>query len=146
MEAYISGLEDLIERGHDPSEVASVASFFLSRIDLAVDKQLEKNADTDKTFVHRVTDKVAIASAKLAYSRYMTLFSTPRWQALAAQGARPQRLLWASTSTKKDSLPDTYYVDALVGPDTVNTMPTATLNAFRDHGKARSPSSGIGCR
>ena len=135
VEAYISGLEDLIERGDDPSEVASVASFFLSRIDLAVDKQLEKKAGTDRMLVYRVTDRVGIASAKLAYSRYMMLFATPRWRALAAQGARPQRLLWASTSTKKDSLPDTYYVDALVGPDTVNTLPTVTLNAFRDHGK-----------
>ena len=135
VEAYMSGLEDLIEGGGDASRLASVASFFLSRIDTAVDKHLEGLSDADEALVDKVTDKVAIASAKLGYAKYKVLFSTPRWRALAAKGAKPQRLLWASTSTKKKGLPDTYYVDALVGSDTVNTMPTATLNAFREHGK-----------
>ena len=135
VDAYMSGLEHLIEGGGDPSKIASVASFFLSRIDTAVDKYLEGLSGADEALVDKVTDKVAIASAKLGYARYKVLFSTPRWRALAAKGAKRQRLLWASTSTKKKGLPDTYYVDALVGPDTVNTMPTATLNAFREHGK-----------
>jgi transaldolase len=134
VDAYLSGLEDLVAKGGDPSKVSSVASFFLSRIDLAVDKTLGGKVGTAAA-TGMVVDKVAIASAKLAYARYGALFSTPRWHALAKKGARAQRLLWASTSTKKESLPDTYYVDALVGPDTVNTMPPKTMNAFREHGK-----------
>ncbi len=136
VEAYMSGLEDLVKSGGDASKVASVASFFLSRIDTAVEKQLETKPDADAALVTKVIDKVAIACAKLAYQKYLELYSTPRWQALAAKGAKPQRLLWASTSTKKKTLPDTYYVDGLVGDHTVNTMPPATLKAFREHGKA----------
>ena len=136
LEAYIAGLEELIERGGDPASVASVASFFLSWIDTAVDVRLHGvRGNPDPALVAAVTDRVAIASAKLACAKYKMLFSTPRWRALADKGARPQRLLWASTSPKRQSLPDTYYVDALVGPETVNAMPIATLNAFREHGK-----------
>ncbi len=136
VDAYMSGLEDLVKTGRDPSRIASVASFFLSRIDTAVEKKLEGKPDADKALVAQVTDKVAIACAKLAYAKYEELYASPRWKALAAKGAKPQRLLWASTGTKKKSLPPTYYVDALVGADTVNTMPPATLKAFREQGKA----------
>jgi transaldolase/glucose-6-phosphate isomerase len=129
-------LEKLIRAGGDPSRIASVASFFLSRIDVAVDNKLKENKNPPAGLVDKVTDKVAIASAKLAYQRYKELFNSPRWQALAAKGAKPQRLLWASTSTKKKSLPDTYYVDSIIARNSVNTLPAATLNAFRDHGKA----------
>ena len=136
VDAYMSGLEDLAKSGGDPSRIASVASFFLSRIDTAVEKQLEGHPDADQALVARVIDKVAIASAKLAYAKYEELYASARWTTLAAKGAKPQRLLWASTGTKKKSLPETYYVDALVGEDTVNTMPPATLKAFRENGRA----------
>jgi transaldolase/glucose-6-phosphate isomerase len=133
VEAYISGLEDLHRGGGDIAKVGSVASMFVSRIDTAVDKQLGELED--RALVDRLQGKAAIANAKLAYARYKALFATPRWQALAAAGARTQRLLWASTSTKNPAYPDTMYVEALVGRDTVDTIPPATMDAFRDHGK-----------
>jgi transaldolase / glucose-6-phosphate isomerase len=133
VEAYISGLENLTRAGGDVSKVASVASFFVSRIDTAVDKRLDKLSD--KGLADRLRGKVAIANAKLAYVRYRALFSGQRWQKLAAAGAKTQRLLWASTSTKNPNYKDTLYVEALVGRDTVNTIPPATMDAFRDHGK-----------
>ena len=136
VDAYMSGLEDRVKDGGDPSRIASVASFFLSRVDTAVEKKLEGRTDADEALVAKVVDKVAIASAKLAYAKYEELYASARWKALAAKGAKPQRLLWASTGTKKKGLSDTYYVDALVGEDTVNTMPPATLKAFRERGRA----------
>jgi transaldolase/glucose-6-phosphate isomerase len=134
-EAYIAGLEDLARAHGELSKVASVASFFVSRIDTAVDKRLD--ALDDARVASALRGKAAIASAKLAYVRYQALFSGPRWDALAASGARAQRLLWASTSTKSLDYKDTLYVEALIGRDTVDTLPPATMDAFRDHGEAR---------
>ena len=125
-EAYIKGLERLVEGGGDPTRVASVASFFVSRVDTEADKRLEHAPE--------LRGKLAIANAKLAYARYKELFAGPRWEALAAKGATPQRCLWASTSTKNPDYPDTMYVDELIGPATVNTMPVETIEAFQDHG------------
>jgi transaldolase/glucose-6-phosphate isomerase len=141
-EAYLSGLEKYVAGGGDPSHVASVASFFVSRIDSAVDKQLDEkiaraNDPTEKERLAGLKGKVAIANAKLAYQEYKHLFSGPRWDRLAAKGARPQRLLWASTGTKNKDYSDVLYVEELIGPNTVNTVPPATLDAFRDHGKPR---------
>ncbi len=136
VEAYIAGLEDLARAGGDVSRSASVASFFVSRIDAAVDKRLDRL--DDKPAADRLRGKVAIANAKMAYDRYKALFSGPRWQALASAGARTQRLLWASTSTKNPTYKDTMYVEALIGRDTVNTIPPATMDAFRDHGVVKS--------
>jgi transaldolase/glucose-6-phosphate isomerase len=133
VEAYLSGLEDLSRAGGDLSRVGSVASFFVSRVDTAVDKKLDALGDEDVAAPLR--GKAAIASAKLAYAHYQALFSGPRWAALAAAGARTQRLLWASTSTKSPAFKDTMYVEALIGRDTVDTLPPATLDAFRDHGE-----------
>jgi transaldolase / glucose-6-phosphate isomerase len=133
VEAYISGLENFARTGGDIAKVASVASFFVSRIDTAVDKRLDNLGD--KQVADRLRGKAAIANAKLAYVRYKALFSGARWQRLAGAGAKTQRLLWASTSTKNPSYKDTLYVEGLVGRDTVNTMPPATMDAFRDHGK-----------
>jgi transaldolase / glucose-6-phosphate isomerase len=130
VEAYLSGLEELIARGGDPAKVRSVASFFVSRIDVAVDKQIGERAPG-------LRGKVAIANAKLAYQRYKRLFSGPRWEKLAARGARVQRVLWASTGTKNPVYSDVLYVEELIGPQTINTMPPATMDAFRDHGHAR---------
>ncbi len=132
-EAYIAGLEELLHGGGDVSNVNSVASFFVSRIDTAVDKRLDGLAD--KGAADRLRGKAAIANAKIAYDRYKVLFSGRRWQTLAAAGANTQRLLWASTSAKNPSYRDTIYVEGLIGADTVNTMPPATMDAFRDHGK-----------
>ena len=132
VEAYISGLENLAQAGGDISKIGSVASFFVSRIDAAVDKRLDKL--DDKRLGDQFRGKVAIANAKIAYVRYKALFSDPRWQRLAAAGAKTQRLLWASTSTKNPAYKDTMYVEALVGRDTVDTIPPATMDAFRDHG------------
>lgn len=132
-EAYLSGLEDLRRAGGDISRIGSVASFFVSRIDTAVDKRLDRLAD--KGAAERMHGKAAIANAKLAYSRYKSLFAGERWHRLASAGAMTQRLLWASTSTKNPAYPDTMYVEALVGRDTVDTIPPATMTAFRDHGK-----------
>jgi transaldolase/glucose-6-phosphate isomerase len=134
-EAYISGLEDLKRAGGDISRTASVASIFVSRIDTAIDKRLD--ALGDEPLADRLRGKAGIANSKLAYARYKTLFSGPRWQQLAAAGARTQRLLWASTSTKNPAYKDTMYVEALIGPDTVDTIPPATMNAFRDHGEVK---------
>jgi transaldolase/glucose-6-phosphate isomerase len=134
-EAYIAGLEDLRKNGGDVSKIGSVASIFVSRIDSAVDKKLD--ALGDKTAADRLRGKAAIANAKIAYLRYQSLFSGARWQKLADAGANTQRLLWASTSTKNPSYKDTMYVEALIGPDTVDTLPPATMNAFRDHGLAK---------
>jgi transaldolase/glucose-6-phosphate isomerase len=142
VEAYMSGLEERAVRGGDPSPVASVASFFVSRIDTAVDKLLDEkitktNDPSEKARLGGLKGKTAIANAKLAYQTYKQLFAGERWKALQANGARPQRLLWASTGTKNKAYSDTLYVDELIGPDTVNTMPPATLDAFRSHGVLR---------
>jgi transaldolase / glucose-6-phosphate isomerase len=142
VEAYLKGLERYTAKGGDPSPVASVASFFVSRIDTVADKQLDDtiakaNDPTEKARLASLKGKVAIANAKLAYQDYKRLFAGPRWEALAAKGARPQRLLWASTGTKNKAYSDVLYVEELIGPNTVNTMPPATLDAFRDHGKPR---------
>ncbi|TEU14783.1 MAG: bifunctional transaldolase/phosoglucose isomerase, partial [Anaerolineales bacterium] len=132
-EAYISGLEKLAEDGGDLSRVASVASFFVSRVDTAVDRQLD-NLQYPISNTESLKGKIAIANTKLAYARFRETFSGERWERLAAQGARVQRPLWASTSTKNPLYPDTLYVDGLIGPDTVDTVPPATLDAFHDHG------------
>jgi transaldolase / glucose-6-phosphate isomerase len=141
-EAYLKGLEKLVAKGGDPSHVASVASFFVSRIDTAVDKQLDEkiaraNDPAEKERLAALKGKVAIANAKLAYQEYKRLFAGARWEKLAAKGARPQRLLWASTGTKNKEYSDVLYVEELIGANTVNTVPPATLDAFRDHGKIR---------
>jgi transaldolase len=128
-EAYIAGLEKLVAGGGDASVVPSVASFFVSRVDTEADKRLDAAGGHDD-----LKGKLAVANAKLAYEAYKEIFSGDRWEALAAQGARPQRCLWASTSTKNPAYPDTLYVDELIGPDTVNTMPPETIEAFQDHG------------
>jgi len=129
-EAYIRGLERLIESGGDPGEVASVASFFVSRVDTEGDKRLDALGGHDE-----LKGKLAIANAKLAYATYQEIFSGARWETLAAKGATPQRCLWASTSTKNPEYRDVIYVEELVGPDTVNTMPRATVEAVLDHGE-----------
>ena len=141
-EAYLDGLEKYVAGGGDPSHVASVASFFVSRIDSAVDKQLDEkiaraNDPSEKERLAALKGKVAIANAKLAYQDYKRLFSGARWEKLTAKGARPQRLLWASTGTKNKDYSDVLYVEELIGPNTVNTVPPATLDAFRDHGTPR---------
>jgi transaldolase/glucose-6-phosphate isomerase len=142
-EAYLAGLEKYVAKGGDPSHIGSVASFFVSRIDSAVDKQLDEkiakaNDPTEKERLAALKGKVAIANAKLAYVEYKRLFSGARWDKLAAKGAKPQRLLWASTGTKNKDYSDVLYVEELIGPNTVNTVPPATLDAFRDHGKLRN--------
>jgi transaldolase len=131
MEAYLAGLEDLVGSGGSPSSVASVASFFVSRVDGEVDQRLEA-LGTPEALALR--GKAAVAQAQVAYAHFQATFSGPRWTGLAAAGARVQRPLWASTSTKNPDYPDTLYVDQLIGPDTVNTMPEATMAAFEDHG------------
>jgi transaldolase/glucose-6-phosphate isomerase len=141
-QAYLAGLEKYVAKGGDPSHVASVASFFVSRIDSAVDKELDDkiakaNDPTEKERLSTLKGKVAIANAKLAYQEYKQLFSGARWDKLAAKGAKPQRLLWASTGTKNKDYSDVLYVEELIGPNTVNTVPPATLDAFRDHGTPR---------
>jgi transaldolase / glucose-6-phosphate isomerase len=142
VEAYFAGLEHFIAQGGDPSRIASVASFFVSRIDVAVDKligeRLERENSTEKkNLLSALRGKVAVANAKLAYQRYARLFAGSRWQKLKARGARVQRLLWASTSTKNPDYSDVLYVAELIGRDTVNTMPPKTMDAFRDHGRVR---------
>jgi transaldolase/glucose-6-phosphate isomerase len=142
-EAYIGGLEDLAKRGGDLKKMASVASFFISRIDTLVDSRIDdklKNT-TDaqqQTLLKSLKGKVAIANGKLTYQRYQTIFSGPRWEALASKGAQTQRVLWASTSTKNPEYRDVMYVEELIGPNTVDTMPPATVDAFRDHGRLRN--------
>lgn len=131
-ESYIRGLERLVAEGGDPSKVASVASFFVSRIDTEADRRLEE-VEHDE-----LKGRLAVANAKLAYRHYQYTFKGPRWEYLAGKGATPQRVLWASTSTKNPAYRDTLYVDELIGPDTVNTMPEETVLAFQDHGSPRS--------
>jgi len=128
-QAYIRGLQRLVESGGDPSKIASVASFFVSRVDTEADKRLDEVGGHDE-----LKGTLAIANAKLAYVTYEELFSGPEWQKLAEAGATPQRCLWASTSTKNPDYRDVIYVEELIGPDTVNTMPPATVEAFQDHG------------
>ena len=140
---YVSGLEKLSANGGDVRKIASVASFFISRIDTLVDSMLEAKlkeatAPMDRAAQQSVMGKVAIANAKIAYVKFQEIFASARFQALKSKGAKVQRLLWASTGTKNPKYPDTYYVDELIGPDTVNTLPAATYNAFRDHGKPRA--------
>lgn len=143
VEAYLAGLEQLQANGGDLSKVASVASFFISRIDVAVDEQIAARLDdasqaADREALEGLRGKIAIANAKLAYQRYKRLFAGERWARLRAQGARVQRLLWASTGTKNKDYSDVLYVEELIAPETVNTMPPATMDAFRDHGRLRS--------
>jgi len=143
VEAYMDGLESRAAAGGDLSHVASVASFFVSRIDTAVDRILDGKAETDQS-VALLKGKTAIACAKMAYALFGEVVSSDRWQRLAAQGARVQRPLWASTSTKNPAYPDTLYVDHLIGPHTVNTLPPETLAAFLDHGVvARTVDTGL---
>src|SRR5579871_3870502 len=140
--AYIAGLKKYVASGGDPSHVASVASFFISRIDSMVDAivKAKLKSETDpkqQGLLNSLLGKVAIANGKLTYQLYKRIFSGTEWDALAKKGAQTQRVLWASTSTKDPSYPDTLYVDELIGPDTVNTIPPATFDAYRDHGKPR---------
>ena len=142
-EAYIAGLEALAARGGDVTRVASVASFFISRIDSAVDAALNARIEAasdarERTALRGLLGKAAIANAKLAFRSYQEIFAGPRWKALADRGAHTQRLLWASTGTKNPAYRDVVYIEELIGPDTVNTVPPATLDAFRDHGRPRN--------
>jgi transaldolase len=130
-EAYIRGLERLVEAGGDPKPVASVASFFVSRVDTEADKRLEAIGGEGL----ELRGKLAVANAKLAYEAWKEIFSGERWEKLAARGATNQRCLWASTSTKNPEYRDVLYVEELIGPETVNTMPLETVDAFQDHGK-----------
>ncbi len=132
VEAYLRGLERLVESGGDPSQVASVASFFVSRVDTEADKRLEA-IGTEEALALR--GKLAIANARLAYEHYRQAFTGDRWEALAAKGASKQRCLWASTSTKNPEYRDVIYVEELIGPETVDTMPLETIEAFQDHGE-----------
>jgi transaldolase len=136
VEAYLKGLEKRAANGGALDRVSSVASFFVSRIDSAVDKKLEEIAKAGRPEAAELTGKTAIANAKLAYEKFQQLFSGPRWEKLAKLGAQVQRPLWASTGTKNPKYSDVLYIDTLIGPHTVNTMPPSTYDAFRDHGKA----------
>jgi len=143
VEAFMSGLEQRLLNGASPIGVAGVASFFISRIDSAVDAMLDKHlkkatGDGERDALRSVHGKVAIANARLAYQHYKAVFSTLRWEALHECGAQSQRLLWASTGTKNPTYSDTLYIEELIGPDTVNTAPPATLTAFREHGRIRA--------
>ena len=141
LEAYLQGLEERAGKGQDISGISSVASFFVSRIDGKIDAAIDKRVaadDPEAASLKAVRGKVAIANAKLAYQHYLAVSSTDRWQKLKAKGANPQRLLWASTGTKDKAYSDVLYVEELIGPDTVNTMPPATMDAFRDHGQVRA--------
>ncbi|MGC2255174.1 MAG: bifunctional transaldolase/phosoglucose isomerase, partial [Candidatus Acidiferrales bacterium] len=142
-QAYLTALETLAKNGGDVGKIGSVASFFVSRIDTSVDKTVSDRLKTatksdERAQLQGLLGKVAIANAKMAYARYQEIFNGPRWQALAAKGAYTQRLLWASTSTKNPNYRDVMYVEELIGQDTVNTIPPATFDAFRDHGKVRA--------
>src|SRR5262249_50480828 len=132
VDAWLAGLEDRAQRGGSIEHLASVASFFLSRIDTLVDPKLDA---LGTPAAQALRSRAAVASARLAYEMFERWVRSDRWQKLATRGAQPQRLLWASTSTKDPKLPDTYYVDALIAPRTVNTLPRATLDAYRDHGR-----------
>src|SRR5277367_5406136 len=145
-EAYIAGVEQFAAKGGDVSRLSSVASFFISRIDSAVDAALGtklKSAgnDTEKAQLQGILGKVAIANGKLTYQKYLSIFGTDRWKKLATRGAQTQRVLWASTSTKSPAYSDVMYVEELIGPDTVNTIPPNTFDAFRDHGHPRASST-----
>ncbi len=143
-ESYIRGLERLVAAGGDPRKVASVASFFVSRIDTEADRRLDQVSDSASAGAGgtaraggaaiKLKGKLAVANARLAYEHYKSTFAGARWEFLAGKGATPQRVLWASTSTKNPAYPDTLYVDDLIGPDTVNTMPQQTIDAYQDHG------------
>jgi len=128
-ESYTRGIERLIAEGGDPRAVASVASFFVSRIDTETDRRLDQIGGHE-----HLKGKLAVANARLAYEHYQQTFAGPRWEFLAAKGAAPQRVLWASTSTKNPAYPDTMYVEELIGADTINTMPEETIRAYQDHG------------
>jgi transaldolase/glucose-6-phosphate isomerase len=141
-EIFIAALEARAKKGQDISHIASVASFFVSRIDSMIDGQIDAKLKTEtdagkRALLTSLEGKVAIANAKLTYRKYQELYSTPRWNALAAKGAQTQRLLWASTSTKNPKYRDVMYVEELIGPHTVDTIPPATFDAFRDHGRVR---------
>ena len=147
IEAYMAGLEDRLAAGKDISSLHSVASFFVSRVDTETDKRLDalvKSRPNDDAALKALMGKAAIANAKLAYKLFQTQIATPRWKSLAAKGATVQRPLWASTSTKNPAYRDVMYVEQLIGPDTVNTMPPQTIDAFRDHGVvARTVDQGV---
>jgi transaldolase len=135
MDAFLAGMEQAKANGHDLSKIGSVASFFVSRVDTEVDKRLDKIGTPDAQALH---GKAAIANARLAYQRYEKVFASERWQALADAGAHPQRPLWASTSTKNPAYRDVMYVEELIAPGVVNTMPESTLHAFADHGEVQA--------
>ena len=142
-EAYVAGVEGLAKRGGNLKKMAGVASFFISRIDSMVDGMIDDKLKTatdtqQQALLKSLKGKVAIANGKLTYQKYQEIFSGPRWEALAQKGAQTQRVLWASTSTKNPAYRDVMYVEELIGPDTVNTMPPATVDAFRDHGRLRN--------
>ncbi len=142
-QAYMAGVERLVASNGNPANVASVASFFISRIDTLIDAMLDEKlkaatSDASKKAIEDLHGKAAVANAKLTYRRYHELYSSPRWQKLAALNAQTQRLLWASTSTKNPKYRDVFYVEELIGTDTVNTMPPVTVDAYRDHGKPRN--------
>jgi transaldolase len=138
IEAYLAALEQRVDAGQPIDAIASVASFFVSRVDTEVDRRLDAKIalapETERPALQALKGKAAIANARLAYRLFRSMFSGERWEALAAQGARVQRPLWASTGTKNPAYSDVLYVEQLIGPDTVNTMPPATIEAFRDHG------------
>ncbi|MEO2166965.1 MAG: transaldolase family protein, partial [bacterium] len=139
-QAYMDGLEDAAKAGHDLAKIASVASFFISRIDSAVDKRLDGLLSEEKDAVRRraiesLLGRVAVANGLVAYDRYQAMVASERWQALAAKGATTQRVLWASTSTKNPAYPKLKYVEELMGADTVNTIPAATFEAYREEGQ-----------
>lgn len=141
-EAFLAALEARVKKGQDISNIASVASFFVSRIDSLIDGQIDAKLKTEtdsnqRTLLASLQGKIAIANAKLTYRKYQELFGGSRWKALASKGAQTQRLLWASTSTKNPKYRDVMYVEELIGPDTVDTIPPATFDAFRDHGHVR---------
>jgi transaldolase len=139
-ESYVRGIERLIAAGGDPRGVASVASFFVSRIDTEADRRLEEleRGGGDTNLLKGLEGRLAVANARLAYQHYRSVFRGPRWEYLAAKGATPQRVLWASTSTKNPAYQDTLYVEELIGPDTVNTMPEETIRAYQDHGRPQA--------
>jgi len=147
IDAYMAGLEDRLAAGKDIASLHSVASFFVSRVDTETDKRLDalvKSRPNDAGALKALMGKAAIANAKLAYKLFQTQIATPRWKALAAKGATVQRPLWASTSTKNPAYRDVMYVEQLIGPDTVNTMPPQTIDAFRNHGiVARTVDQGV---
>jgi transaldolase len=139
-ESYLRGLERLIAAGGDPRGVASVASFFVSRIDTEADRRLEelKSGGNGASDVGSLEGRLAVANARLAYQHYCSVFRGPRWEYLTTKGATPQRVLWASTSAKNPAYQDTVYVEELIGPDTVNTMPEETIRAYQDHGRPQT--------